>query len=92
MHCWCSVADDDAGNLSPGTVLAVDTEVTPIQNEVVDSKSDGTAQTGTAPESMAADNEEISRIRNGWTLEDAHAISIGELYLMVCSLIKSFFQ
>ena len=27
----------------------------------------------------------ISRIRAGWTLEDANSISIGELYLMVCS-------
>jgi hypothetical protein len=92
MHCWCSVADD-TGNLNPETVLAVDTEVAPNQNEVVDIKIDGTAQTDTAPESMVADNEEmISRIRNGWTLEDAHSISIGELYLMVCSLIMYFFH
>jgi hypothetical protein len=67
-------------------VLAVDTEVTPLQNEVLDSKGDVTAQTNTAPEPKVADNEEIiSRIRNGWTIEDAHAISIGELYLMVCT-------
>jgi hypothetical protein len=72
-------------------VLAVDTEVTSLQNEVLDSKGDVTSQTSTAPEPKVADNQEIiSRIRNGWTIEDAYAISIGELYLMVCTLILTF--
>lgn len=74
--------------MNPGTVLAVDNEATLLQIQMVDSKSDGTAHTSIAPEPKVADNEEIiNRIRNGWTIEDAHAVSVGELYLMVCTLI-----
>lgn len=70
-----------------GTMPPVGTEVTPVQKEEVDGKTDVTAQASTAPESKVDDNEEvINRIRSGWTIEDANAISIGELYLMVCTL------
>ena len=72
--------------MSPG-----DAETVPLQNEAVDCKTEGAAQTSTAPEAKVGDSEEIiNRIRSGWTVEDAHSISIGELYLMVCTFVFIF--
>jgi hypothetical protein len=91
-HCICTVAGDGAGCLNLGAVPPADAEMPPLQ-EVVDAKIDVTAQASTAPEPRMDDTEEIvKRIRSGWTIEDANAVSIGELYLMVCTLIMNFFQ
>jgi hypothetical protein len=72
-------------------VSSVDAEMVPLQKEVVDIKTEVAARTSTAPERKVGDSEEIiNRIRSGWTVEDSHSISIGELYLMVCTLVMVF--
>jgi hypothetical protein len=87
------VAGDGAGSLNLSTMPPVDAEMVPLQKEAVDSKTEVAAQTSTAPERKVGDSEEIiNRIRSGWTVEDAHSISIGELYLMVCTLVIIFSQ
>jgi hypothetical protein len=88
MHCRCTVAGGGDGCLNFGAVPPADAEIPSLQ-EVVDSKTEAS----TAPEPKIDDSEEIiNRIRGGWTIEDANALSIGELYLMVCTLIMNFFQ
>jgi len=71
----------------------VDAETVQVQKEVLDSNTEVAAQTSTAPDHKVGDSKEIiNRIRSGWTFEDAHSISIGELYLMVCTLLMIFFD
>ncbi|KAJ9598246.1 hypothetical protein L9F63_011067, partial [Diploptera punctata] len=55
----------------------------------VDSKPDISAQSVVEPVPKVEETKDtISRIRTGWTVEDANAISIGELYLMFGSESK----
>jgi len=87
------VSGDVAGSTNLNTMSPVDAEMVPLQKEVVDSSTEVAAQSSTAPEHKVGDSEEIiNRIRSGWTVEDAHSISIGELYLMVCTLLVIFFD
>lgn len=81
MHCRCTVSGDGIGCLNLSAVPPADAE-TPLLQEVVNNK----IEPSIGPEPKIDDNEEVfSRIRGGWTIEDANAVSIGELYLMVCT-------
>jgi hypothetical protein len=88
MHCRYTVAGDVAGCLNLSAVPPADAEMPPLQ-EVVDSKIEASIAT----EPKIDDSEEIiNRIRGGWTIEDANAVSIGELYLMVCTFTIDLLQ